>query len=98
QLRELGVQADALIVEPMGRNTAPAAAVAALRLTREHPDAHMLVMPADHIIADPDALREAIAAALGASQSGRLVTFGITPTRVHAGYGYIQRGGALDGW
>jgi mannose-1-phosphate guanylyltransferase / mannose-6-phosphate isomerase len=98
QLRELGVQVDALIVEPTGRNTAPAAAVAALQLIREHPDAHMLVMPADHIIADPDAFREAIAAALRASESGRLVTFGITPTRAHAGYGYIQRGGVLDEW
>ena len=97
QLRELGVEPAALIVEPAGRNTAPAAAVAALLLTREHPDAHMLVMPADHVIADPDAFREAIAAALRASESGRLVTFGITPTGAHAGYGYIQRGSALDG-
>jgi mannose-1-phosphate guanylyltransferase/mannose-1-phosphate guanylyltransferase/mannose-6-phosphate isomerase len=97
QLRELGVEAAALIVEPAGRNTAPAAAVAALLLTREQPDAHMLVMPADHLIADPDAFREAIAAALRASESGRLVTFGITPTHAHAGYGYIQRGTALDG-
>jgi len=97
QLRELGVEADALIVEPVGRNTAPAAAVAALLLTRAHSDAHMLVMPADHVIADPDAFRAAIAAALRASESGRLVTVGITPTGAHAGYGYIQRGSVLDG-
>src|SRR5262249_59815769 len=50
-----------------------------------------------HLITDPDAFREAIAAALRASESGRLVTFGITPTHAHAGYGYIQRGTALDG-
>src|SRR5262249_62220356 len=89
QLRELGVEAAALIVEPAGRNTAPAAAVAALLLTRQQPDAHMLVMPADHLIADPDAFREAIAAALPASEPGRLVTLRITPPPPHPRYGHI---------
>jgi mannose-1-phosphate guanylyltransferase/mannose-6-phosphate isomerase len=97
QLRELGVEPDALIVEPVGRNTAPAAAVAALLLSRDGPDAHMLVMPADHVIGDPHAFRAAIAVALRASEAGHLVTFGITPTRPHAGYGYIHRGAALPG-
>jgi mannose-1-phosphate guanylyltransferase/mannose-1-phosphate guanylyltransferase/mannose-6-phosphate isomerase len=95
QLRELGVEPEALIVEPVGRNTAPAAAVAALLLSRDRPDAHMLVMPADHVIGDLDAFHDAVAVALRASEAGHLVTFGITPTRPHAGYGYIQRGEAL---
>jgi mannose-1-phosphate guanylyltransferase/mannose-6-phosphate isomerase len=95
QLRELGIEAQALIVEPVGRNTAPAAAVAALLLCRDDPDAQMLVMPADHVIGDPQAFRDAVAHAAPASEAGRLVTFGIEPTRAHTGFGYIHRGAAL---
>jgi mannose-1-phosphate guanylyltransferase/mannose-6-phosphate isomerase len=95
QVRSLGIEAHAVVVEPVGRNTAPAAAVAALLCVAEDPDAEMLLMPADHVIADPDAFRGAVAAASAASAAGRLVTFGIEPTGPHTGYGYIQRGAPL---
>ena len=78
QLREIGVAPRALVVEPTGRNTAPAAAVAALLLTQDEGDALMLVMPADHVIADAGAFAEAVGRALAAARAGRLVTFGIT--------------------
>jgi mannose-1-phosphate guanylyltransferase/mannose-6-phosphate isomerase len=94
-LRELGIAAQALIVEPVGRNTAPAAAVAALLLSRDDPDALMLVMPADHVIGDPQAFRDAVASAVPASTAGRLVTFGIEPSAPHTGFGYIHRGASL---
>jgi mannose-1-phosphate guanylyltransferase/mannose-1-phosphate guanylyltransferase/mannose-6-phosphate isomerase len=95
QLRDLGVQPEALMIEPVGRNTAPAAAVAALLLCRDHPGAHMLVMPADHIIGDSGGFLEAVGHGLRASEAGKLVTFGIAPTSPHTGYGYIRRGVAL---
>jgi mannose-1-phosphate guanylyltransferase/mannose-6-phosphate isomerase len=95
QLRGARVEPEALIVEPVGRNTAPAAAVAALLLGRDHPGAHMLVMPADHVVGDPQAFLDALGQALHASEAGKLVTFGITPTGPHTGYGYIRRGPAL---
>src|SRR5262249_35954533 len=95
QLQELGIQPKALIVEPVGRNTAPAAAVAALLLLRNDPDADMLLMPADHVIADAEAFRDAVGRAVVAAARGHLVTFGIHPTAPHTGYGYIHRGPAL---
>jgi mannose-1-phosphate guanylyltransferase / mannose-6-phosphate isomerase len=95
QLRAAGVEPEALIVEPVGRNTAPAAAIAALLLSRDHPAAHMLIMPADHVIGAPQAFLDAVGLALRASEAGKLVTFGITPTGPHTGYGYIHRGAAL---
>ena len=97
QVRELGIAPSAVVVEPVGRNTGPAAAVAALLLVADDPDAQMLLMPADHVIGEPDAFRDAIAAASRAADAGRLVTFGIEPTGPHTGYGYIQRGAPLPG-
>ncbi len=95
QLRQLGIASRALVVEPVGRNTAPAAAVAAMLLTQHEPDALMLVMPADHVIADGDAFGEAVGRALLAAAGGRLVTFGIEPAVPHTGYGYIRKGAPL---
>jgi mannose-1-phosphate guanylyltransferase / mannose-6-phosphate isomerase len=95
QLRTAGIEPEALILEPAGRNTAPAAAVAALLLSRDDPGAHMLVMPADHVIGAPQAFLDAVGSALRASEAGKLVTFGITPTSPHTGYGYIHRGDVL---
>ena len=89
QLAEAGVTDGLLILEPVARNTAAAIALAALSLT---PDQPMLVMPSDHVIADPDAFRAAIAAALPLVQQGWLATFGITPDGPETGYGYIKRG------
>ncbi len=97
QLREIGAVPDALILEPVGRNTAPAACVAALRLAAREPDALMLVMPSDHAIGDPDAFVEATGHAAAAARTGHLVTFGVTPERAETGYGYICKGRPVAG-
>ena len=97
QLREVGIAPLGIYLEPVGRNTAPAAAVAALVLTRSDPDAVMLLMPADHLIEDVAAFHAAILEGMQAARSGHLVTFGIVPDSPHTGYGYIQRGEALTG-
>ncbi|AKM06214.1 mannose-1-phosphate guanylyltransferase [Pelagerythrobacter marensis] len=82
-----------LAVEPAARNTAPAIAIAANLLPGE---AIMLVCPSDHHIADPDAFRRAVASAAALAASGRLVAFGIAPDRPETGYGYIERGAAIE--
>jgi mannose-1-phosphate guanylyltransferase / mannose-6-phosphate isomerase len=97
QLREIGAAPGALLLEPAGRNTAPAACVAALALVEKDPDPLMLLMPSDHIIKDVAAFDEAIERAAAAARGGSLVTFGITPERPETGYGYIRRGDALRG-
>src|SRR4051794_36922637 len=100
QLREIGVAAQALILEPFGRNTAPAACVAALHLIAQQapgaPEPLMLVMPSDHAIGDIAAFRQAIDCAAATARAGHLVTFGITPERAETGYGYIAGGRPLD--
>ena len=83
-----------LILEPIGRNTAPALAVAALEAVKDG-DPLMLVLPADHTIGDESAFREAIVAATEAAETGYLVTFGITPSRPATGYGYIRIGAPI---
>jgi len=95
QLREIGVQPQVIILEPVGRNTAPAAAVAALHATRKGGDPILLILPADHYIGQPERFRGVVAAGRTLAQDGRLVTFGIVPTRPETGYGYIKRGAAL---
>ncbi len=97
QLREAGIVPAALFLEPVGRNTAPAVAVAALWLAREEPDALMLVMPSDHVIADIEAFHAAVERAAAAARVGKLVTFGIAPARAETGYGYIDAGAAVAG-
>jgi len=101
QLREIGAVADALVLEPVGRNTAPAACVAALRLAAAkapgEPDALMLVMPSDHVIGDRAAFRAGIGRAASAARAGRLVSLGIRPERPETGYGYIAAGAPIDG-
>jgi len=92
QLDAAGIAQARLILEPMGRNTAPAIALAALALER---DAIMLVMPSDHVIHDDVAFRAAIEAAKPLVEQGWLATFGITPDGPETGYGYIKRGEAL---
>ncbi|MCA8931680.1 MAG: mannose-1-phosphate guanylyltransferase/mannose-6-phosphate isomerase, partial [Rhodospirillaceae bacterium] len=88
---ELG-QAD-IVLEPMGRNTAPAVAVAALRTAeRAGPDAVVALLPADHQVLDLPGFRKAMALAAELAEAGRLVTFGIVPDTPATGYGYIQRG------
>ena len=99
QLREIGIKPTGIILEPEGRNTAPAVAAAAHFLLARDKEAVMLVLPADHVIADADAFHAAVAAALDvALGQGALVTFGIDPTGPETGYGYIRRGSAVAGF
>jgi len=100
QLREVGTEPGGLLLEPVGRNTAPAAAVAALRIAENAPDALMLVMASDHAIRDAMAFHEAVKRAAKAGMAGRLVCLGVTPDRPETGYGYIAAGkplGKCDG-
>lgn len=95
QMRAAGISPDAIILEPLGRNTAPAAAVAALMLAEQDPNALLLLMPADHVIHDTGAFLRAVDSAHTAAAQGFLVTFGIAPRSPETGYGYIQRGDPL---
>ncbi len=96
QLRDAGSETTALMLEPMGRNTAPAVACAALLLAKTDPKAMMLVLPSDHLIEKNDAFLAAVAAGSAAAEDGALVTFGVTPDRPETGYGYIRRGAAYE--
>jgi mannose-1-phosphate guanylyltransferase/mannose-1-phosphate guanylyltransferase/mannose-6-phosphate isomerase len=97
QLRAMDANPSAIILEPVGRNTAPAVAVAALRVLAIDPRAVMLVLPADHLIGDPGSFHAAVTEAAAHAEKGHLVTFGIVPTAPETGYGYIRQGRALDG-
>lgn len=97
QLREIGVKSLAQILEPAGRNTAPAVAVAALCVAATDPDGIMLVLPADHLIRDIAAFHATAAKAAAAANEGHLVTFGILGREPETGYGYIERGESLPG-
>jgi len=96
QLREISLMPRALLLEPIGRNTAPAACVAALALSEADPDPLMLVMPSDHTIGDNEGFLAAVDLAASAARNGALVSFGIAPERAETGYGYIRRGGSLE--
>ncbi len=92
-MRQVGQDRARIILEPQGRNTAPAAAVAALEVARAHgPDTLMMLCPADHVIADVDAFSRALEVAVAAAQPGVMVTFGIEAERPETGYGYIKVG------
>ncbi|UOF14002.1 mannose-1-phosphate guanylyltransferase/mannose-6-phosphate isomerase [Lysobacter capsici] len=95
QLQAIGVANGAILLEPVARNTAPAIALAALHLVASEPDATMLVLPADHLIEDVEAFRDAVARAAVLADQDWLVTFGIHPDYPETGYGYIDRGDAL---
>ncbi len=95
QMREISQSPSALILEPAGRNTAPAIALAAIKALEIDPNAMLLVLPADHFIAAPDAFTAAVSAALPIADGGRLVTFGVVPSRPETGYGYIRCGDGL---
>lgn len=94
QVRQLEIEPRGIVLEPFGRNTAPAIALAAHAALRSDPDSDpvLLVLPADHMIQDVPAFHRAIHVALGAAEQGKLVTFGIVPSVPETGYGYIQRG------
>ncbi len=97
QLREAGVAPSGFVLEPEGRNTGPAVALAALRAAEEDPDALLLATPSDHAIRRPEALRQAVAAGAAAARAGRIVVFGVPPDRPETGYGYIEAGAEIAG-
>lgn len=92
QLRQLELQHSGIILEPVGRNTAPAIALAALHAVRNQDDPILLVLAADHVIQDNSAFLTAIEKALDLAVGGKLVTFGIVPNKPETGYGYIKQG------
>lgn len=92
QLRQQNVQHGGILLEPMGRNTAPAIALAALHASLNGEDPTLLVLAADHLINDKEAFHKAIAQAEVLAEQGKLVTFGIVPDSAHTGYGYIKSG------
>lgn len=95
QLQQIGTLTASIMLEPMGKNTAPAVAIAALHLLKTG-DPVMLVLPSDHIIKDMNSFVAAVAIAENCARDGKLVTFGITPTQPETGYGYIKAGTKLD--
>ena len=90
QLRQIGAPTPAILLEPIGRNTAPAIAAAALQALRDGEDPLLLVLPSDHVVRDADAFRVAVRAAMPAAEQGALVTFGIMPDAPETGFGYIE--------
>ncbi|MDB5813373.1 MAG: mannose-phosphate guanylyltransferase/mannose-6-phosphate isomerase [Rhodocyclales bacterium] len=97
QLRQIGKPSRRIVLEPTGRNTAPAMQLAALVATQGGADPVLLVMPADHVVADVAAFRKAMQEGYAQAQAGGLVTFGIVPDRAETGYGYIRIGGNIAG-
>lgn len=96
QMRKIGQDKALILLEPAGRNTAPAIALAALEAVANGDDPLLLVMPADQKIKDPEAFLAAVEVALPLASSNHLVTFGITPTHPETGYGYIRSGAAIS--
>jgi mannose-1-phosphate guanylyltransferase / mannose-6-phosphate isomerase len=92
QLQQVQAGPQAIVLEPFGRNTAPAIALAALEATRDGADPLLLVLPSDHVIGDEQAFIDAVRDARSAAEAGNLVTFGIVPTGPETGYGYIKAG------
>src|SRR5688500_3616061 len=94
QLRQIGAPTPAIVLEPVGRNTAPASAAAALQALADGGDPLLLVLPSDHVVADAEGFRDAVRAASDTAADGALVTFGIVPATPETGFGYIQAGEA----
>jgi mannose-1-phosphate guanylyltransferase/mannose-6-phosphate isomerase len=95
QMRQAGTEPQGIVLEPVGRNTAPAAAIAALIVADQDPESLMLLMPADHIVRNRTAFLQAVDRAAAAARQDYLVTFGISPDAPETGYGYIRRGAPL---
>jgi mannose-1-phosphate guanylyltransferase/mannose-6-phosphate isomerase len=90
QLEGAGIKPAGIVLEPVGRNTAPAACIAALLASRSHPDALVLLAPSDHMIPDAAAFARAVSDGVSAAKEGAFVVFGIEPDCPHTGYGYIE--------
>jgi len=95
QLRAAAIPSPRILLEPIGRNSAPAIAAAAMLVAETTPDAVLWLLAADHAITDTQALHAALVIAATAARAGRIVTFGMRPTAPETGYGYIERGAAL---
>ena len=96
QLQQLEIKPEAILLEPVGRNTAPAVAIAALRALKSDPKAMLLVLPADHVVTGKAKFQAAVKQGVPLAEQGRLVTFGVIPTEPHTGYGYIRRGQSVE--
>lgn len=96
QLQGVGINPGPILIEPEGRNTAPAILAASIFAQGRDPEAVLLVAPSDHVIPDVEAFHEALACGLDAVSKGKIVTFGITPTRAETGYGYLELSGPSD--
>ncbi len=96
QLRQVDIQADTIILEPEGRNTAPAAALAALHITKDGGDSTMLILPADHLIQNIETFHEAVGVAASVASTNYMVTFGVIPNTPETGYGYIKKGSVIE--
>jgi len=96
QLRQLEIESPLVILEPVGRNTAPAVAVAALQALAGGDDPLLLILPADHVIRDRAAFQQAVLAGADCAERGSLVTFGVVPDKPETGYGYIRAGERLE--
>jgi len=97
QLQAVGIDPGAILIEPEGRNTAPAILAAALHVAGNDPDGLLLVAPSDHVVPDAAAFQAAVTAGCGPAQDGQIVTFGITPTHAETGYGYLELDHAPEG-
>ncbi|MAM55922.1 MAG: mannose-1-phosphate guanylyltransferase/mannose-6-phosphate isomerase [Salinicola sp.] len=97
QLQAVGIDPGPILIEPEGRNTAPAILAAALHAAATDPEAILLVAPSDHVVPDADAFHAAVARGLSALEKGDLVTFGITPTHPETAYGYLELAGPPEG-
>jgi len=96
QMRQIDISTNSIILESIGRNTAPALTLAALSISQKGNDDIMLVMPADHVIRDVEGFHEAVSHGALLAGSGALVTFGIVPSHAETGYGYIKSGAAIE--
>jgi len=96
ELHAIGCTDYEMILEPYARNTAPAIALAARHFAVRDPNTLMLVLPSDHYIEEPEKLSEALPSAMVAANKGYIVTFAVTPTGPETGYGYIEKGNALE--
>ena len=97
QLMSAGLDPAAILIEPEGRNTAPAILAAALTIAAGDPGALILVAPSDHVVPDTEAFRRTVQEGIPAATDGRIVTFGIVPDRPETGYGYLEPDGTTDG-
>lgn len=97
QLRQLQISSSTILLEPLGRNTAPAVALAALSALQNAANPILLVLPADHVIQNQQELQKIITQGIGLAREGKLVTFGIVPSAPETGYGYIEKGAGIAG-